>query len=205
MIQRVPPNSTKKPTRVAAAIQRERILQAAATLFAKQGYHGTGIEELSQQVELGRGGLYYHIGNKESVLAEICRVNVTEMIAVGTEIRDGAGSAEERFRALAAKLMRNIADHIPEWTVFFRDFIALSGPRLEEVLELRQGFEQIVKDILEEGISSRELRDLDPIAVKGVLGQFNYAYLWIRPSGRLEPEQVAEIFCDSLFVGLRAP
>jgi AcrR family transcriptional regulator len=187
-----------------ASVQRKRILRAAADLFAKQGYHGTGIEELSQKVELGRGGLYYHIGSKETVLAEICRINVTEMIAAGLEIKSGPGTAEERLRALAAKLMRNIADNIAEWTVFFRDYIALSGPGLREVLGLRKEFEQIVRDLYEEGADSGEFRKTDPIVVKGVLGQFNYAYLWVRPGGRLAPEEIAEIFCDSLFLGLRA-
>jgi AcrR family transcriptional regulator len=193
-----------KRRRVAGPIQRKRILRAAADLFAEQGYHGTGIEELSKKVDLGRGALYYHIGNKESVLAEICRVNVSEMIAIGNEIKAGPGSVEERFRELAAKLMRNIADNVPEWTVFFRDYIALRGPRLKEVMGLRREFEQIVRDLIEEGMEKGELRKLDPIAVKGVLGQFNYSYLWVRSSGRLEPEQIAAVFCDSIFVGLRA-
>lgn len=193
-----------KRRRVAGPIQRKRILRAAADLFAEQGYHGTGIEELSKKVELGRGALYYHIGNKESVLAEICRINVSEMIAIGNEIKAGPGSVEERFRELAAKLMRNIADNVPEWTVFFRDYIALRGPRLKEVMGLRREFEQIVRDLIEEGMETGELRKLDPIAVKGALGQFNYSYLWVRSSGRLEPEQIAAVFCDTIFAGLRA-
>ena len=193
-----------KRSRVAGPVQRKRILRAAAVLFAKQGYHGTGIEELSQKVELGRGALYHHIGNKERVLAEICRTNVSEMIVAGNEIKDGPGGAEERFRTLVGKLMRNIADNVPEWTVFFRDYIALSGTWLREVLRLRGDFEQIVRDILEEGMKSGELRELDPIIVKGALGLFNYSYLWVRSSGRLAPEEVAEVFCDALFVGLRS-
>jgi AcrR family transcriptional regulator len=187
-----------------SSVQRKRILKAAADLFAKQGYHGTGIEELSQKVELGRGGLYYHIGSKETVLSDICRINVTEMIAAGEEIKAEDLSAEDRLRALAAKLMRNIADNISEWTVFFRDYIALSGPRLKEVLALRKEFEQIVRDLFEEGVASGELRQTDPIVVKGILGQFNYSYLWVRPGGRLEPEEIANVFCDSIFAGLRA-
>lgn len=199
-------STTEEPKRrrVAAPIQRKRILRAAADLFAEQGYHGTGVEELSKKVELGRGALYYHIGTKEKVLAEICRVNVSEMIAIGNEIKAGPGSAEQRFREVAARLMRNIADNVPEWTVFFRDYIALKGPRLKEVLGLRGEFEQIVKDLIDEGMESGELRRLDPIAVKGLLGQFNYSYLWVRSSGRLEPEQIAAVFCDSIFIGLRA-
>jgi AcrR family transcriptional regulator len=200
----VPASPQTKRSNRKASVQRKRILKAAADLFARQGYHGTGIEELSQKVELGRGGLYYHIGSKETVLADICRINVTEMIAAGEEIKAGDGSAEERLRELAAKLMRNIADNIAEWTVFFRDYIALSGPGLREVLGLRKEFEQIVRDLFEEGVAAGEFRQTDPIVVKGVLGQFNYAYLWVRPTGRLTPEEIAEVFCDSTFLGLRA-
>jgi hypothetical protein len=130
---------------------------------------------------------------------------VIEMIAVGSEIVAREEPVETRMRTLLVELINHIARNSQGWTVFFRDYIALTGPRLKKVLKLRTEFEQLVSDLLEEGMASGELRRVDPIYVKGILGQFNYSYLWIREDGRLSPTEVAEVFCDALFNGLRNP
>jgi AcrR family transcriptional regulator len=43
---------------------RERILTEVTRLFVDKGYHGTGVQEISDAVGLGRGALYHHIGSK---------------------------------------------------------------------------------------------------------------------------------------------
>jgi hypothetical protein len=40
--------------------------------------------------------------------------------------------------------------------------------------------------------------------VKGVLGFYNYAYLWYRPDGAMSPEEIADTFFDVLINGLIA-
>ena len=52
-------------------ITHERILETAIALFQQNGYHTTGIRELSEAVGLGLGTLYHHIGSKEELLFEI--------------------------------------------------------------------------------------------------------------------------------------
>lgn len=194
-----------KRTSLRGETQRRRILEAAAALFAENGYHGTGIEEISQAVGLGRGALYHHMGNKESVLYEICSTNVAEMLAVGRQIAADDASAEERLRRLLTELLKHIARNRNGWSVFFRDYIALVGPQFEKIVELREEFEQVLADLIAEGVESGELRSTDPVIVKGVLGIFNYSYLWISEKGRLKPEEIALIYCDTIFEGLRAP
>ena len=53
--------------RAAKKDQKERIRSKAAHLFARNGYHGTGVQEISEAVGLGRGALYHHIGSKEAL------------------------------------------------------------------------------------------------------------------------------------------
>jgi AcrR family transcriptional regulator len=49
---------------------RERLLEAAVTTFAQQGYHGTTVSELERAVGLtpGSGALYRHFDSKEALL-----------------------------------------------------------------------------------------------------------------------------------------
>lgn len=192
-------------TRRPKAEQRERIVHAAAELFAERGYHGTGIEELSHRVELGRGALYHHIDNKESLLFEICSTNAGKMVALAESLVQEQLDPEERLRRLVRALMRNIAENVPEWTVFFRDHIALTGTRREEVMKIRAHFEDALAATISLGQRNGGFRLMDPVIVKGMLGMFNYSYLWLDPGGRLSPEEIADIWCDLLLGGLALP
>lgn len=180
----------------------ERIHRVAAELFAKNGYHGTGMAELSDAVGLGRGALYYHIGSKEAVLFGISAGAIDRLILPSDEIVQGPGTAEERLRALARVLMRNIADLRNEWTVFFREHTALTGQAHTDIMEKREHYEGLWAQLLREGRASNEFRGVPPVATKGILGMFNYSYLWMRADGPSSPEQIADIYCDVLLRGL---
>ncbi|MFC0530273.1 TetR/AcrR family transcriptional regulator [Phytohabitans kaempferiae] len=181
---------------------RERILRTSAELFARNGYHATGMAELSAATKLSRGSLYHHMDGKESILYEICRVQIDNMNAQAAEIVSRGLPAADTLRLLGRALLRNISDHLNEWSVFFKEFQALSGDRRSEVVAARDRFEQYwlstVRNVVPEGSDV----DVSPVLVKGILGMFNYAYLWFRPDGRLSPEQTADVFLDVLIRGL---
>src|ERR1700749_4152302 len=50
---------------------RHAIVDTSAHVFARQGYHATGISELCVANDLGKGALYHYIGSKEELLAAI--------------------------------------------------------------------------------------------------------------------------------------
>ena len=46
---------------------RERLIRAAIELFAKRGYHDTGIADILKESGCTRGALYYHFSSKEEL------------------------------------------------------------------------------------------------------------------------------------------
>jgi AcrR family transcriptional regulator len=181
---------------------KERILRTAAELFARNGYHATGLSELGEAVGLGRGALYYHIGSKEKLLYELSVKHVEEMVAYGQKLLESPLGAEERFRRLSRKLMRVIADNLPELTVFFREINSFSGERRNRMMSLRASFENVWLQVISDGEAEGLFLHGDVLTVKAVLGMHNYSYLWINPVGALTPEEVADRFCDILLHGL---
>lgn len=196
----------KAVTQVAAtkkgSVTKERILRTAAVLFARNGYHATGLSKLGEAVGLGRGALYYHIGSKEQLLYEISIRHVEEMVAYGEQLMGSRLGAEERFRRLSRKLMRVIADNLPELTVFFREVNSLSGDRRDEMVKLRARFEGVWMQVISDGEAEGLFQHGDELTVKAVLGMHNYSYLWFDPTGSLTPEEIADRFCDILLHGL---
>lgn len=190
-------------TTAAFATNRDRILRVSADLFARNGYHGTGINELSKAVGLGRGALYHYIGSKETLLYEISRTQVDRMNAVAEGLLAVDLDAEARLRALARELLRNIAEHRAEWTVFFREYSALTGERRDRVVAARERYEGHWRQTLQQGARDGVFVPLPPLLVKGILGMFNYTYLWFEPSGPISPDELADEFLDTLLGGIR--
>lgn len=182
--------------------QRERLLATAARLFAENGYHGTGVAELGRAVELGRGGLYHHMGSKEDLLVEISVRHVKEMVEVGEQILAGMQTPPEKLRALSRRLMRTIAENLAEVTVFFHEVNNLTGEARAEVIGNRARFEAIWRAVIDEGVEQGHFRTGGRLVTKGLLGMHNYSYVWIDPDGRLQPEEIADVFCDLILRGL---
>jgi AcrR family transcriptional regulator len=182
---------------------RARIIRAATDLFAEFGYHATGMAQLAEAVNLGRGALYYHIRSKEELLFEITKAHVEDMISFGESVLRRNVAADVKLRLLSRRLMRAIAENRQAVTVSEREVHSHTGHRRRMLLELRSRFEEIVATILQEGVDSGIFNPFDPVLVKGLLGMHNLSFMWISDNGRLSPEQIADVYIDCVLDGLR--
>jgi AcrR family transcriptional regulator len=182
---------------------KERIRRAAARLWAQQGYHATGMRELSEAVGLGRAALYHHIGSKEDLLFEISTLYVKQLVAQAEPLlARGDTAASAKLRMMSRVLMRNIADNLPEWTVFFHEANTLTGAYRDSMLAYRVRYEGLWNALVEEGVRSGEFRRTNIVVVKGLLGMHNYSYLWLRTGDRLTAEDIADEFTSVILRGL---
>jgi AcrR family transcriptional regulator len=183
--------------------QKTVIREKATKLFAKNGYHATGIEDISKAVGLGRGALYHHIGSKEQLLFEISNLGLDELMDASERIVHEDMSAAEKLNAMSRVLLRNLEDNLDALTVYFREVDLMSSRYRKAVVTRRHQYEELWTAVIDQGVASGEFRDVDRVIIKGMLGMHNYAYLWIRRDGRLTPEQLADLFCSVLLDGLR--
>lgn len=51
-----------------AGSMRERILQVALESFTEQGYDGTSLREIAEQLDVTKAALYYHFKSKDAIL-----------------------------------------------------------------------------------------------------------------------------------------
>lgn len=74
-----------------AAQNRERLLRAAADVFAEHGLDAN-VSEVARRAGLGTGTLYRRFPTKEALIDELAVVVVTEMAQIGRAVADGDGS-----------------------------------------------------------------------------------------------------------------
>jgi TetR/AcrR family transcriptional regulator, cholesterol catabolism regulator len=185
--------------------RREEILDTVTELFVENGYHGTGVEEISRAVKLGRGALYHHIGSKEQILFDISISLLQHAVNATLPFAEADDPPDVKFRNIARALLEHHAAHGGGWQVAVREARFLSEEHQKQVLQARHEFEQIWFRVLREGAEAGLWRPVEGVEVRGVLGMFNYTARWMRKDGPLTPEQIADRYVDLLLDGLRKP
>ncbi|WP_433440762.1 TetR family transcriptional regulator [Nonomuraea sp. CA-141351] len=66
---------------VTAAETRERLLQAAAEVFAQRGYDGTRVADIAAAAGVSNGALYAHFGSKADLLVAALEAHGRRMLA----------------------------------------------------------------------------------------------------------------------------
>ncbi|GAA4586494.1 hypothetical protein GCM10023194_32810 [Planotetraspora phitsanulokensis] len=66
---------------VTAAETRERLLRAAADVFAERGYDGTRVADIAATAGVSNGALYAHFGSKAELLVAALRTHGRQLLA----------------------------------------------------------------------------------------------------------------------------
>jgi AcrR family transcriptional regulator len=187
--------------------RREQIVDTSAPVFARRGYHATGIMELCEANDLGKGALYHYIGSKEQLLAAIHDRVMDEVLQGADRVTAAGGPPSEQLTRLGDELLDVIHRYPDHVWVFLHEFPALTGERAEQFRKRRRAYETTVEGVLRAGVSGGDFRsDLDPrLTAMAWLGMHNYTYLWLKPGGRLSARDVARPFADIFLGGITAP
>jgi AcrR family transcriptional regulator len=183
--------------------RREAIIDTSARVFARRGYHATGINELCAANGLGKGAFYHYIESKEQLLAAIHDRVMDEVMLGADRVAAAGGSPSAQLAMLGDELLgviRRYPDHV--W-VFLHEFPALTAERAGQFRTRRREYERRVEAILQAGIDSGEFRRVDPrLTALAWLGMHNYTYLWLQAGGRLSARDVAQRFADIFIRGI---
>jgi AcrR family transcriptional regulator len=80
------------------AMTRQHLLEAAAIVFSRRGFHGATLDEVAATAGFTKGAVYSNFKNKEDLFLELFDDRVARQLAVVAEVLEG-GSHEtaERF------------------------------------------------------------------------------------------------------------
>jgi TetR/AcrR family transcriptional regulator, cholesterol catabolism regulator len=187
-------------------VRRQAIIDTSAHLFARQGYHATGITELCTANDLGKGALYHYIGSKEELLAAIHDRVMDEVMAGADRVAKAGGKPSDQLAMLGDELLDVIHRYPDHVWVFLHEFPALTGERAEQFRVRRRAYERRVESVVRAGVEAGEFRDVDPwLTARAWLGMHNYTYLWLKPGGRLSARAVANPFAEIFMRGIAKP
>lgn len=183
--------------------RRDAIVDTSAQVFARRGYHATGIAELCEVNGFGKGAFYYYIGSKEELLAAIHDRVMDEVMLGADRVAEVGGSPSAQLQMLGTELLDVIHRYPDHVWVFLHEFPALTAERAEQFRTRRREYERRIEAVLRAGVDSGEFRDVDPwLTARAWLGMHNYTYLWLKPGGAVSARDVAKPFADIFIRGI---
>ena len=84
----------------------DRLLDAAATLFAQKGYAAASTREIAEILGIRKASLYYHIENKEDLLYAICKSSLDQIRREVAAALEKVQDPLERTRTLVSRAHR---------------------------------------------------------------------------------------------------
>jgi AcrR family transcriptional regulator len=182
-----------------------RLLDAAAALFRQKGYSAATTRELANAVGIQNASLYYHIRRKDDLLYQLCvesleRITQTVSAAVAVETEPGL-----RLHSLIqAHLVTSLADQDRHATML-TELRSLTESRRAEVVAMRDRYEALVRDVIQDGQDAGVLRtDISARHLTlGLLNMLNWTIFWFHPGG-MSATEIASVFASIFTDGARA-
>lgn len=114
-----------KPRAARTRATRRRIVDAAAALFVADGYTATTLEQIATRAEVAVQTVYFHFGNKRTVLKE-----AVDLAVVGDDAPVGILGRAWLEEARAEREPRRV---IELWTAYGRGIMTRIGPIMRVV------------------------------------------------------------------------
>lgn len=179
------------------------IFTAAASLFKEKGFHATSMQDIADAVGMQKGSLYYHIAGKDDLLFRISFAAISAVTERLEVVATAPLTPTEKFRGAVGNHVETLCDMLDLMSVFLKESNTLTADQQAQIHVYRRRYENLFESILHEGVEAGDFRPVDVRTVtSAMLGMLNWMYQWYRPSGRLTPAEIADVFVDFALRGI---
>jgi AcrR family transcriptional regulator len=130
---------------------RDALIDAAARVFARQGFHGASLDEIAEAAGFSKGAIYSNFDSKEDLFLQVLDHHDRQQRAALAEALARGSTLEERLRSLGEWFDRMVEEE-RDWSLLTLEFsmYAARNPSLREALAAhhRQS-KEAVADLIE--------------------------------------------------------
>ena len=169
-------------------------LDAAATLFRRQGFAATTVRQIAKAAGMLPGSLHYRYPSKEALLLALMERAIERSMAAVLQAVAGETDALERVRVGLRAHLRLLVSGDDSVYVLLYDWRSLEGEARRQMLKLRGRYETFWDELMGEAASAGLVREgVDPILVRLLgFGAVNWVAQWYEPGGPWTPEEIAD-------------
>jgi AcrR family transcriptional regulator len=183
---------------------KDQILDAAAQIFRKKGFHAASMQDIAEAVNLQKASLYHHISSKQEILLALLDRALDLLIEKVSAVAERDLPADEKLREMMRVYLKTLTDHADLAAVLLLEHRSLTPELHAQHVPYRDRFESLWRETIQDGLDEGIFCCADAaLAARGALGIANWTITWYRPDGALDIEDIAEQYADMFLDGLR--
>jgi TetR/AcrR family fatty acid metabolism transcriptional regulator len=183
-----------------------KILEAAARVFAREGFHNAKIGDVAEEAGVAHGTVYLYFGGKDDLLISIFRENLEELVEyVGLEIEKET-NAEAKLRRMISLQIELIETNSELAELMLVEFPQTGKFLSNSVIHDLAAYIDMVANILKEGVAEGAFDDsIDVNVVATVIysGIQGIATRWILEEMKYPLKKVAKEISEVFLSGIK--
>lgn len=170
-----------------------KLLAKAAHLFRERGYERTTVRDIAKEVGIQSGSIFHHFSSKEEILkavmVEAIHYNIARMRAALAKKK----STTDKLLALICCELESINGPTGEaMAVLVYEWRCLSEKNQREILDLRNIYESLWLDTLEQAKAEDLICGNTFILRRYLAGALSWTTTWYKPEGNLSLDHLAK-------------
>jgi AcrR family transcriptional regulator len=186
------------------AQKRESVIQAAAVSFARNGYHGTTMDQIAELLEVSKPTLYKYYKNKSELL-HACDEKATErFLELARESVEMDGTALDKIKHYQYSSVEFLTDEFGRALALMEE-TGLDPEGRKHWHDARDEITEMFRNIVREGIEKKEINpNVNPkLTMLALFGAFNFIAKWFRPDGDYTAHEICDQYFELFINGLK--
>jgi len=181
--------------------RRREIFNAAARLFAEQGFNETSMREIAGAAGVGKSTLYDYFPTKDDVLLFIFEEELDAFLLQARAVEVMQISALEKVKRLLDLQLGVLLSKKNLYLKLMDQVQRLKPQSIQRLQTRRYAYQDMLRDLIAQGIRAGEIRQVDPfIAVKVLQAVMTPMIFTTRPTGT--PREMLDKALDIVLNGL---
>ena len=166
------------------ARRRKEIFHASVHLFLNKGFNETSMREIAEAAGIGKSTLYDYFPTKDDILLSFVEDELQRLTEKAQELTKQNVGAGEKLRQMMFAYMEYLATNEDFYMKLSTEVQRLAQNSLERIQRKRHALQDMVRNIIEEGVREGCFRPVDSLLATRVLfTALTPAVYSTRPSG----------------------
>ncbi|MEM8532921.1 MAG: TetR/AcrR family transcriptional regulator [Chloroflexota bacterium] len=187
--------------------RKNQILDAAAIVFARQGFYQARMDDIVTESGLSKGALYWYFKSKDDIITALLRRIFDEELIKLQSTQQTTGSVIERILGLSRHVAADFTEIARLVPITFEFYAVASRQETVRIFlkEYLVAYRTILQTIIQQGIDRQELRPVnaEDTATTIVAIYEGLLLLWVIDAEHIDWHTQPERSIRLLFDGLR--
>jgi AcrR family transcriptional regulator len=184
---------SESTTQPRALDRQRRILDAALAVFSRRGYREASVDEIAEEAQTSKGGVYFHFPAKQAIFLALLDLSAKRLLDKVEAAIAQADAPVARADAALLTVLREFADHRTLARLFMIEALGAGGEFQARVLQLHDEFIAVIQRHLDAAMAAGVVDAVDTVvASRAWFGALNEVILHWLIKG--EPERLEDAY-----------